>query len=104
VAYVTSRYRRGLHNPGVFAFLHYVCTLRHPDYEWFFDRLLTGTQLVENSMTHKLFDRLLVMREAKALPLEVAAVVAKAWNATILGTKRGVNLRWTAAEAFPEIL
>lgn len=109
-AYFASKQAGRIAKPGMFIFLHYVCTNRHPDQEQFFDNVLTGVGITDRDSVAFLLRKRLIdnaANKAKLPPIDILALSIKAWNMHILGST-GKNLRWTRShdhrESFPSVL
>lgn len=107
MAYVLPRIQKGIHAPGPWTFLHYICTSRHPEHEAFFDQVLKGADLKQDSPAHRLTRKLTVMAKqpgkTQAQMVQVIALTIKAFNATVKRRNIG-QLHWTPEEDFPTVV
>lgn len=105
VSYITPRVIKGMHPPGLLAFLHYTCTEKHPEHHGFFEQILTGVNISEGTPQYILTRKLQLNRGEKSAfsKLETAAFIVKAWNAVVTRSQMRI-LRWLPSEGFPKIL
>lgn len=106
VEYVHSKFRKGIHPPSMFAFLHYICTQKHPDLAEFFEQVLTGANVSSDSPAYVLNRKLEAMKgigRSQAITLQMLVFIIKAWNATVNGQIIKV-LKWAKEEPLPTIL
>lgn len=90
---------------GIFAFCHYICARKHAaEANTFFESILSATNIKPGSPEF-LVNRLIgsMTTRTKAEMVHLAAIVIKAWNASVRG-ERPLRLRWVAGvEDFPKV-
>jgi hypothetical protein len=104
---VAGRCQKGIHNPSIMSFLHYLFGCKDAAArDVFFNQLLDGFGVEPN--THMaLLVRWLKNNTGSLNHSEypgVAAVIIKTWNRIRTGAKVNNTLVWKPGEAFPEIV